>query len=123
VPTLVLLLAAIGVAPGAMAQCGTQWQAGDGIPGVGDDAHATASWDPDGARPGVPGCDLLVAPDILEGMITTTGTAQAQLFLPNTPPLVGVTFHQQMIPIEVDPMFHFLAVTATKALQLTAGTF
>jgi hypothetical protein len=70
---------------------------------------------------GVPGCNLFVAPDILGVLFTTTGTAQSQFFLPNTPPLVGVTFYHQMIPIELDGAGAWIAITATNALQLTAG--
>lgn len=69
------------------------------------------------------GCDLLVAPDIQQALFTSTGIAQSQLFLPNTPPLVGVTFCQQMIPIEIDASLNFIEITATNALQLTAGSF
>jgi len=43
-----------------------------------------------------------VQPDILEAMVTLTGSAQSSLFLPNSPPLVGVTFFHQMVPIELD---------------------
>lgn len=72
---------------------------------------------------GVPGCDVLVAPDILDLLVTATGTAQSTLFLPNTPPLVGLTFFHQMVPIELDPQGNILAITATNALSLTAGMF
>lgn len=70
---------------------------------------------------GQPGCDLLVVPDILGVLVTTTGTAQSQMFLPNSPPLVGVTFFHQMIPIEVDSLGNWTAITATNALRLTGG--
>lgn len=69
------------------------------------------------------GCDLHVAPDIVETLFTANGTATSQLFLPNTPPLVGVTFFHQMVPIEVDPLLNFVQITATNVLQLTAGQF
>ncbi len=72
---------------------------------------------------GMPGCDLHVAPDIVEVMLTTNGMAQSQLYLPNVPPLVGVTFYHQMLPIELDAFGGFVAITATNALQLTAGIF
>ena len=72
---------------------------------------------------GQPGCDLLVQPDILEAMVTLTGSAQSSLFLPNTPPLVGVTFFHQMVPIELDGVGNWIAITSTNALQLTAGAF
>ncbi|MBX3464137.1 MAG: hypothetical protein KF830_13265 [Planctomycetes bacterium] len=37
------------------------------------------------------------------------------------PPIVGVTFYHQMVPIEVDPFLAFQAITAGNGLQLTAG--
>jgi hypothetical protein len=70
-----------------------------------------------------PGCDILTLPDILIPVVTTTGTVQSSLFLPNVPPLVGLTFYHQMVPIEVDALGAWVAVTATNALQLTVGAF
>jgi hypothetical protein len=70
-----------------------------------------------------PGCDVLVAPDILGVVATVTGTAATAIFLPNTPPLVGTTFHHQMVPIELDGSGAWVAVTATNALQVTPGAF
>lgn len=69
------------------------------------------------------GCDLLVQPDILSLHVAANGTATSLLFLPNVPPLVGVTFHHQMICIETDAVGACVAITATNALQLTAGLF
>lgn len=69
------------------------------------------------------GCDALVAPDILGILFTTTGIAESELFLPNTLPLVGVSFFHQMVPIEVDAQVAWIAVTATNALQMTVGTY
>ena len=71
---------------------------------------------------GIPGCDVLVAPDILAASTTTTGTATSSFYLPNTPPIVGVTFFHQMIPFEIGGA-GVVAITATNALQLTPGTF
>lgn len=70
-----------------------------------------------------PNCDLLVAPDILGLLITTTGTAQSSFFLPNTPPIVGVTFYHQFLLIEVDAQGDWTSVTTTNALALTAGMY
>ena len=73
---------------------------------------------------GVVGCNLLVAPDILAASLAVAGTATSELFLPNTPPIVGVTFHQQMLPIEFDAVTGaWTAITATNALQLVGGFF
>ncbi|MBX3464390.1 MAG: delta-60 repeat domain-containing protein [Planctomycetes bacterium] len=71
----------------------------------------------------LPGCDLRVSPDILDLLVCLGGTAQLSMYLPNTPPLVGVTFYQQMVPIEIDAGLAFLSITATNALALTAGIF
>ena len=65
------------------------------------------------------GCDLLVLPDIVTIVNSFAGTARSSLFLPNVPPLVGVTFFHQMIPFETSPDI----VGATNALRLTAGRF
>ncbi len=66
-----------------------------------------------------PGCDVLVAPDILGALVTTTGTATSSFFLPDSPPIVGVTFYHQLVPFDLGSG----AITATNALQLTAGQF
>ncbi len=39
------------------------------------------------------------------------------------PPLVGLTFFHQMVPIELDVLGNWVSATATNALQLTAGMF
>ncbi len=46
------------------------------------------------------------------------------LQLLNVPPIVGVTFHQQTLPIDVDPATGaWLAVAATNTPQLVGGIF
>lgn len=69
---------------------------------------------------GQSGCNLLVTPDLVD-VLFSTGTATAQLVLPNTLTLVGMSFLQQMVPLQVDPALNVLAVTATNALQMTVG--
>lgn len=71
---------------------------------------------------GIPGCDVLVAPDLLGALASTTGTATSSFFLPNTPSLAGVTLYHQLVPFEIG-VSGFTAITATNALQLTAGKF
>ncbi|MBL9079214.1 MAG: hypothetical protein JNL08_17055 [Planctomycetes bacterium] len=68
------------------------------------------------------GCDLHLVPLIVQAFVSTTGTVDAELFLPNVPPLVGVAFLQQWFPFEVGGN-GFVEITATNALQLTAGQF
>jgi hypothetical protein len=69
------------------------------------------------------GCNLHVMPDGIETLFTATGTVQSQILLPNTPPLVGVSFYHQMVPVVVDAQLSPLEISATNALQLTAGMF
>ncbi len=69
------------------------------------------------------GCDVLVAPDILGLVVTSNGIADSSFFLPSLPPIVGVTFHHQMVPIELDAQGAWTSVTSTNALRLTAGFF
>ena len=70
-----------------------------------------------------PGCDLLVDTDIVLLHFTTTGVADSQLFLPKLPPVIGLPFFHQMVPVEVDAALDALAITATNSLRLTAGDF
>ena len=54
----------------------------------------------------------------------TVGGVPVDLTNPgNTPPIVGVQFHQQMVAIELDGLGNWVAITSTNALQLTAGIF
>jgi hypothetical protein len=59
----------------------------------------------------------------MQAMVTLTGTADSQLYLPNVPPLVGVVFYHQMVSIELDGFGNWVAITATNSVQLTAGDF
>ena len=69
------------------------------------------------------GCDLLVAPDILQLHTTTTGSVESSFFLPSAPPIVGLSFFHQHVPFELDLLGNVTQITATNALQLTAGAF
>jgi hypothetical protein len=69
------------------------------------------------------GCELRLLPIVEQLHVTTTGTVDASLLLPNTPPLVGVTFFQQMVAVEVDGAATILEITVSNALQLTAGAW
>ena len=71
-------------------------------------------------REAAPGCDLLVAPDILQALVVVNGAADTAMFLPNTPPLVGVTFFHQLVPFAAGGGAN--SITSTNALELRAGT-
>lgn len=72
---------------------------------------------------GQPGCNLNVSHDVVDFVVSNTGTATAMTSLPNTPALAGAVFHQQMIPFEVDSALSFTAITATNSLSMTVGSF
>ncbi|HEX6812672.1 MAG TPA: hypothetical protein VF384_13680 [Planctomycetota bacterium] len=71
---------------------------------------------------GVPGCTLLVSPDLLELHVPSTGSVSTQLALPNTVVLAGQIFHQQVVPLELGAP-GITALTSTNALTLTIGSF
>ena len=56
-------------------------------------------------------------------VVSSLGTAEVVIPLPNDPALVGQSFHHQMVPFEVDLSFAFTAITSTNALTMTIGSF
>jgi hypothetical protein len=68
-----------------------------------------------------PGCDVLVAPDLLE-ILVAHGSVRATLRLPDSASLIGVSVHAQMAILEVDATGAPLAITSTNAVQLTIGS-
>ncbi len=68
------------------------------------------------------GCNLLASMDLVD-VVTTTGTVDAQVALPNTPSLAGVVLHQQLVALEVDASLSFVQNTSTNALMATIGVF
>ena len=72
---------------------------------------------------GVPGCTLLVSPDLLDVYVPAAGIVQTQVVMPNTVALAGAVFHQQVVPIELSGAGSITALTGTNALTLTIGSF
>jgi hypothetical protein len=72
---------------------------------------------------GLPGCNLLVSPDLVDVLLPSAGIAQSFIALPNTPTLVGQSFFHQMVSLELDPSLNMTAVSSTNALALTIGSF
>ena len=68
----------------------------------------------------VSGCTLHVQPDYTELIVAGNGMAAAQFVLPNSPSLSGTVFWHQMVTLSLSGP---LAITATNALRLTAGSF
>lgn len=72
---------------------------------------------------GVAGCVLWTTPDILDFAVPSAGEFAMTLSIPSTASLIGATFRQQVVPLELAAGGAILAVTATNALELTIGSF
>ncbi|MGB3968057.1 MAG: hypothetical protein WBO45_15080, partial [Planctomycetota bacterium] len=70
---------------------------------------------------GAPGCMLLVTPDLLLLYATTAATLTTATAIPNTPTLIGQSFHHQVVPFEISALGTIATVTATNRLTLTIG--
>lgn len=71
----------------------------------------------------LPGCVLHVDPVLLGGGVTTNGIYRAELAIPSSIALIGRSFHQQLVPIEIDANGNLGDITATNAMTLTIGAF
>ncbi|MCK5943248.1 MAG: hypothetical protein KAI24_14810 [Planctomycetes bacterium] len=69
----------------------------------------------------LPGCDLLVTPDLTDAQLTGDGTMTSTIAIPATLGLIGQQLWQQMVPLAVDASFTITEVTATKAVHATIG--
>jgi hypothetical protein len=72
---------------------------------------------------GVPGCDLLVADQILLTFHVGTGSVSTAIAIPLQAPLVGTSFYHQVIPVELDAAGNLQAITSSNALALTIGAY
>jgi hypothetical protein len=68
----------------------------------------------------IPGCTLLVQPDVTSTQLAVAGKAQLAFAIPNTPALAGAAFREQFVHFALDPS---LAVGATHALDLVVGSY
>lgn len=69
-----------------------------------------------------PGCDLLVAPDLLDTYVPIGGSVATQLAIPNTAALVGAMFHEQVVVLDLAGGT-LAAATSTNRLTITLGVF
>ncbi len=69
------------------------------------------------------GCVANVSSDAVVALPATAGTVRFETTMPLTPALNGVTYHQQMFPVELGAQGQVVALTATNALSLTTGVF
>ena len=69
------------------------------------------------------GVDIDINGVILDLQTPTTGSLTTQIAIPQLPSLVGVTFLEQVVAIEFDPMFQWLEVTSSNGLVVTVGGY
>ncbi|MBZ0150230.1 MAG: hypothetical protein K8J09_01770, partial [Planctomycetes bacterium] len=72
---------------------------------------------------GIPGCSLLVTPDLLELPVPVAGKLTTALPIPPSPALIALSLHHQIVAVEVDAQGAFTAWTSTNRLTMTFGWF
>lgn len=72
---------------------------------------------------GVPGCSLLVTPDVLELLAPVSGVATSSLPIPAAASLIGGVLHQQVVPVELSGLGAITGFTSSNALSLTIGAW
>jgi hypothetical protein len=70
----------------------------------------------------LPGCQLLVTPDLVSTPFVPAGNTTAEITLPSIAALAGASLFAQVVAIQLDATGSFLAVTGTNALQATLGS-
>jgi hypothetical protein len=72
---------------------------------------------------GLPGCTLLVTPDLLVTVIPSGGSSALSQPIPSAPAVVGQMVRQQLVVLELSTLGGITAVSSTNALALTIGSF
>jgi hypothetical protein len=71
---------------------------------------------------GLPGCDLLASPDVLATLLPVAGKVDFAVAIPIAPALVGGTFHEQVVQIELNAL-QITGLVGSNALTLTIGQY
>ncbi|MGB3968407.1 MAG: hypothetical protein WBO45_16855 [Planctomycetota bacterium] len=69
------------------------------------------------------GCVLATTPDLLRLHLPAANALDLALVLPNVASLIGGTFRQQVVPLELDTGGAIVGATSSNGLQLTIGAF
>lgn len=72
---------------------------------------------------GLPGCNLLATPDLIELVTPRLGRADTALALPELPALIGQVLHHQVVALELDGAANLVAATSSNGLRLTIGRY
>ncbi len=71
----------------------------------------------------LPGCQLLVTPDLVSTPFVPAGSTVAEISLPPVLALAGASLFAQVVAIQLDAAGGFVAVTSTNALRATLGSY
>lgn len=71
--------------------------------------------------PSLPGCTLRVAPDAVDLALTSATTLETRLAIPVQPALIGMSFHRQVVFVELDAALAPIRSSSTNALTSTIG--
>jgi hypothetical protein len=72
---------------------------------------------------GLPGCLLLASPDVLTLLPVTNGIARQQLAIPFSPGLIGLSYLQQVLRIDLSAAGDFSSIVGSNGLSLTIGAY
>lgn len=73
---------------------------------------------------GVAGCELLASPDVVSLLPVSNGVAQQRLAIPALPALVGQSYLQQVLRLDVSPTTGgFASFAGSNGLSLTIGAY
>jgi hypothetical protein len=68
-------------------------------------------------------CNLLVVPDLTALAVSSAGTIDTQLPIPNSVAIAGLLLHQQLVLLEFDQSLSIVESTSSNAIRLTIGAF
>jgi hypothetical protein len=69
------------------------------------------------------GCELLVTPDALRAFVLSAGAIVLDLTIPNTAALAGVTFHEQVVAVELSTSGAITRFTSSNGVTATIGSW
>jgi hypothetical protein len=74
-------------------------------------------------QPSPPACRLLVTPDLTMLALSSAGTINTQLAIPDSVAIAGIQLHQQLVLLEFNASLSIVQNTSSNALILTIGSF
>jgi hypothetical protein len=86
-------------------------------------AAATSQSLPELLPQSLSGCSLLVTGEILNLFVPVAGVAEPSLRIPDSLALVGASFYQQVLAVQLDGSLNIVTVSSSNGLAATVGFF